>query len=142
MYSQMACHAYYGVSTAVGGNSWSFEAWLKDVDWSVALAPWNACQWDTLDANDEAINGLVSAVQGKQIRSSLEEDNHFETWTVKDRTRRRVTSFEAYDCLVAKGNPAQLYPGEFIKDYIDSRGSPMSAARRPAGRPPCRARPR
>lgn len=123
MYTQMACHAYYGVNTSFGGNSWSLEAWLVDVDWSVALAPWSRCQWDKLDAGSEPISGFVNAAQGRHVRSSLEEDDHFETWVIRDSTRRRVTSFAAYDCLVAKGNAARLYPGEFLNDYL-GRGEP------------------
>jgi hypothetical protein len=44
MYEQMACHAFYGVNTDVGGNTSSFEAWLQDLDWSQVLLPTNHCQ--------------------------------------------------------------------------------------------------
>ncbi len=97
--------------------------WLQDVPWHRVLNPFNGCQWDRLAASDGAISGFMRTAQGQHIRSSLEEDDHSETWVIHDSTRRRVTTFKAYDCLIAKGNLARLYPGEFLSDYLP-RGLP------------------
>jgi hypothetical protein len=123
MYAQMACHARYGIASVIGGNTWAFEAWLPDVDWSRALdVPSHRCQWPGLDSGGPTISGFVAAAQGQHVRSSLEEDDHFETWIIADRKRRRVTSTEVYNCLVAAGKEARLYPGEFLNDYFNLPG--------------------
>jgi hypothetical protein len=135
IYSQMACHAYYGVSKQVGGNSWSFESWLQDVPWHRVLNPLNRCQWGKLAASDGAISGFIRAAHGIHIRSSLEEDDHFETWVIYNSTRRRVTTFKAHDCLITRRNLARLYPGEFLNDYLP-RSLPDISTEDACGAPP------
>jgi hypothetical protein len=128
LYEQMACHALYGVASRFGGNTWDFEAWREDVDWTEALSYEGRCGQRYGDVGDAA-----AYLQGTLAKAF---DTHASTlgpeaWLVSNldglNVRRNVATARGYNCLTASGKAAaKWYPSSFLDEYLGARGPDVS----------------
>jgi hypothetical protein len=130
LYMQMACHARYGFVGA--GNTWDFEAWRENVDWSVAINPLNRCQsgaWGIDDPDVPPVSTYVAGLQNRLVHSSGDTHDPPRSWLVSGHATSEVESQEAYDCLVRAGWPPAtvVYPLDFFLKYVREVG-PMVRA--------------
>jgi hypothetical protein len=129
LYEQMACHALLGVASRFAGNTWDFEAWHQNVDWSDALTVAGRCGQSYGDV-PVAAAGLL----GKPVRSF---DTHAstlapQTWLVDNlngvNLKREVATARGVACLTAgKGDP-RWYPSSFLNEYLAANGPAVSEA--------------
>ena len=128
IYEQMACHALYGVTKYGAGNTWDFESWRDNIDWSDALWLRKSCgqgYGNVPNAAGFLDNRLIEGFN--TITSTLFPNASFPTtWLVDEHTvLRRVASTTGYGCFLARGFAApRWYPVEFIDTYFHGHTGP------------------
>jgi hypothetical protein len=125
LYEQMACHAFFGVVSGAGGNTWDFEAWHRNVDWSDALTISGRC-----GQGYGEVPVAAAGLQGKLVRAF---DTHAsslapQTWLVDNLNgiglRRELASSQGLGCLTAKGKDTpHWYPSGFLDKYLGTNGA-------------------
>ncbi|NLT07369.1 MAG: hypothetical protein GXY03_13820 [Solirubrobacterales bacterium] len=155
IYVQMACHARWGATSRIGGNTWDLEAWRKDVSWARGLSFGGGCGRD-YGYLDDAGDFLVGRIVNGRGRPEADAVEDRKAWLVeppplgaRKPVRRHVTTAAAYDCLLASGRkPATWFPFEYLDLYLDTgadvtdevcpkRSSPPEGAPGPSpGSPP------
>jgi hypothetical protein len=121
LYEQMSCHALYGFSRIGAGNTWDFEAWRKNVDWTSALSIGGSCGQGYGEVSKTT---GADYLQGKLVKAY---DTHastlsVETWRVDasggKSVRRNVATPNGYGCMAANGYAApKWYPSGFLDEY-------------------------
>lgn len=126
LYKQMVCHAWYGIESHVGGDTWDFQAWLVNVPWSTALDPRTQCE------NYGQVDRAGADFAG-QIVQSTDDDGAAQkrAWLV-DRTgvfRRHIPTTEIFGCLVRGGaHMAGPLPQQFLSLYMGAVSGDVDAS--------------
>jgi hypothetical protein len=146
IYMQMACHARWGVTSRVGGNTWDLEAWRKDVDWARGLSFGGRCGRN-YGYIEDAGNFLVGRIVNGRGRPEANPAEELKAWLVESGplgtrkpVRRHVATMEAYDCLIKSGKQqASWFPFDYLERYLDYGSGDVSpdevCPKAPAGSP-------
>jgi hypothetical protein len=133
LYMQLACHARYGVTAAIGGNTWDLEAWRKDVPWSQGLSIGGSCGQRYGDVSGAAayVRGrLVNSFPAWEDRYGYDNPRQRAAWLIDDSLQKRhVTTVGAYGCLLTRGkSKASWFPKHFMETYLTADGPDLADA--------------
>lgn len=134
IYKQMVCHAWYGIESHFGGDTWDFEAWYEPGDWSSALNPTSLCQ------NYPLVDGAAAEFVGQIVQTTADDNaGQKRAWLVEKAgggyIRRHIPTSEIYYCLTRGGaHVAGPLPEAFLTTFLGGIGAdiPQTACGAPA----------